>query len=128
MMTSKEDLVCPPDPESSAKIAAETAVHDDFATCKARAYKKASSPKQRFVHFGPVTEIDQQKWEKLSFARAAASDETEEETGRESAKTEICTESSPSATVCNQKSIGHTAEVSRPQNDPRYFVLFRKHY
>ncbi|XP_059577650.1 LIM and calponin homology domains-containing protein 1 isoform X2 [Alligator mississippiensis] len=118
--TSKEDLVCPPDPESSAKIAAETAVHDDFATCKARAYKKASSPKQRFVHFGPVTEIDQQKWEKLSFARAAASDETEEETGRESAKTEICTESSPSATVCNQKSIGHTAEVSRPQNDPRF--------
>uniref|UniRef100_A0A7M4ER86 LIM and calponin homology domains 1 n=1 Tax=Crocodylus porosus TaxID=8502 RepID=A0A7M4ER86_CROPO len=118
--TSKEDLVCPPDPESSAKIAAETVVHDDFATCKARAYKKASSPKQRFVHFGPVTEIDQQKWEKLSIARAAASDETEEETGRESAKTEICTESSPSATVCNQKSIGHTAEVSRPQNDPRF--------
>ncbi|XP_019381585.1 PREDICTED: LIM and calponin homology domains-containing protein 1 isoform X1 [Gavialis gangeticus] len=116
--TSKEDLVCPPDPESSAKIAAETAVHDDFATRKATAYKKASSPKQRFVHFGPVTEIDQQKWEKLSIARAAASDETEEETGRESARTEICTESSPSATVCNQKSIGHTAEVSRPQNDP----------
>ncbi|XP_025067200.1 LIM and calponin homology domains-containing protein 1 isoform X2 [Alligator sinensis] len=116
--TSKEDLVCPPDPESSAKIAAETAVRDDFATCKARAYKKASSPKQRFVHFGPVTEIDQQKWEKLSIARAAASDESEEETGRESATAEIWTESSPSATVCNQKSIGHTAEVSRPQNDP----------
>ncbi|XP_069868325.1 LIM and calponin homology domains-containing protein 1 isoform X5 [Dipodomys merriami] len=57
-------------PEPSPEINAETAIRDDFASRKARAYKKASSPKQKFVHFGPVTEIDQQKWKRLSIGKA----------------------------------------------------------
>ncbi|XP_037685620.1 LIM and calponin homology domains-containing protein 1 isoform X18 [Choloepus didactylus] len=60
--------ICAPEP--SPEIKAETALHDDFASRKARAYKKASSPRQKFVHFGPVTEIDQQKWKRLSIGKA----------------------------------------------------------
>uniref|UniRef100_A0A8C3IPA5 LIM and calponin homology domains 1 n=1 Tax=Chrysemys picta bellii TaxID=8478 RepID=A0A8C3IPA5_CHRPI len=114
---SEEDLKCSKDPEPSAEIAVEAAIHDDFASCKARAYKKASSPKQKFVHFGPVTEIDQQKWEKLSIARATSNSETTEETGRESAERQICHETFTSATACSLTTIGHNNEVSRPQND-----------
>ncbi|KAG6930085.1 LIM and calponin homology domains 1 [Chelydra serpentina] len=114
-----EDLKRSQDPEPSAEIAVEAAVRDDFASRKARAYKKTSSPKQRFVHFGPVTEIDQQKWEKLSIARAASNSETTEETGRESAETQTCHETfaSATATACSPTTIGHNNEVSRPQND-----------
>ncbi|KAM9143049.1 LIM and calponin homology domains-containing protein 1 isoform 1-T1 [Pangshura tecta] len=114
---SEEDLRCSKDPEPSAEIAVEAAVHDDFASRKARAYKKASSPKQRFVHFGPVTEIDQQKWEKLSIARTISNSETTEETGRERAERQICHETFASATACSLSTIGHNNEVSRPQND-----------
>ncbi|XP_075786639.1 LIM and calponin homology domains-containing protein 1 isoform X12 [Pelodiscus sinensis] len=114
---SEEDIKCSQDLEPSAEIAAEAAVRDDFANRKARAYKKASGPKQRFVHFGPVTEIDQLKWEKLSIARAASNSETTEETGRESAKTQTCCESFASATACSLTNAGHNNEVSRPQND-----------
>nr|XP_025043113.1 LIM and calponin homology domains-containing protein 1 isoform X13 [Pelodiscus sinensis] len=117
---SEEDIKCSQDLEPSAEIAAEAAVRDDFANRKARAYKKASGPKQRFVHFGPVTEIDQLKWEKLSIARAASNSETTEETGRESAKTQTCCESFASATACSLTNAGHNNEVSRPQNDSRF--------
>ncbi|XP_065435832.1 LIM and calponin homology domains-containing protein 1 isoform X10 [Chrysemys picta bellii] len=49
---SEEDLKCSKDPEPSAEIAVEAAIHDDFASCKARAYKKASSPKQNIITTG----------------------------------------------------------------------------
>ncbi|XP_043369860.1 LIM and calponin homology domains-containing protein 1 isoform X11 [Dermochelys coriacea] len=114
---SEENLKRSQDPEPSAEIAVEAAVRDDFASRKARAYKKASSPKQRFVHFGPVTEIDQQKWEKLCIARATSNSEITEETGRESAETQTCHETFASATACSLTTIGHNNEVSRPQND-----------
>ncbi|XP_077672296.1 LIM and calponin homology domains-containing protein 1 [Eretmochelys imbricata] len=114
---SEENLKRSQDLEPSAEIAMEAAVRDDFASRKARAYKKASSPKQRFVHFGPVTEIDQQKWEKLSIARATSNSEISEETGRESAETQTFHETFASATACSLTTIGHNNEVSRPQND-----------
>ncbi|XP_074984059.1 LIM and calponin homology domains-containing protein 1 isoform X2 [Caretta caretta] len=114
---SEENLKRSQDLEPSAEIAMEAAVRDDFASHKARAYKKASSPKQRFVHFGPVTEIDQQKWEKLSIARATSNSEITEETGRESAETQTLHETFASATACSLTTIGHNNEVSRPQND-----------
>ncbi|XP_057628396.1 LIM and calponin homology domains-containing protein 1 isoform X6 [Chionomys nivalis] len=62
-------------PEPSPEINAETAIRDDFASRKARAYKKASSPRQKFVHFGPVTEIDQQTWKRLSIGKAGPRDD-----------------------------------------------------
>lgn len=66
-------------PEPSPEIKAETAIRDDFASRKARAYKKASSsPRQKFVHFGPVTEIDQQTWKRLSIGRAGPREDPEE--------------------------------------------------
>ncbi|XP_059131920.1 LIM and calponin homology domains-containing protein 1 [Peromyscus eremicus] len=64
-------------PEPSPEINAETAIRDDFASRKARAYKKASSPRQKFVHFGPVTEIDQQTWKRLSIGKAGPRDNEE---------------------------------------------------
>ncbi|XP_028347818.1 LIM and calponin homology domains-containing protein 1 isoform X8 [Physeter macrocephalus] len=64
-------------PEPSPEIKAETAIRDDFASRKARAYKKASSPRQKFVHFGPVTEIDQQTWKRLSIGRAGPKEDAE---------------------------------------------------
>uniref|UniRef100_F7FZF5 LIM and calponin homology domains 1 n=1 Tax=Callithrix jacchus TaxID=9483 RepID=F7FZF5_CALJA len=64
--------------EPSLEIKAETAIRDDFANRKARASKKASSPKQKFVHFGPVTEIDQQKWKRLSIGKAGPREDEEE--------------------------------------------------
>ncbi|KAM5282203.1 LIM and calponin homology domains-containing protein 1 isoform 3-T3 [Hipposideros larvatus] len=60
--------ICAPEP--SPEIKAETAIRDDLASRKARAYKKGSSLRQKFVHFGPVTEIDQQKWKRLSIGKA----------------------------------------------------------
>ncbi|XP_007496576.1 LIM and calponin homology domains-containing protein 1 isoform X2 [Monodelphis domestica] len=65
-------------PTLSPEIQAETAIRDDFASRKARAYQKASSPKQKFVHFGPVTEIDQQKWRKLSIGKVGPKEEIHE--------------------------------------------------
>ncbi|XP_076794712.1 LIM and calponin homology domains-containing protein 1 isoform X3 [Arvicanthis niloticus] len=64
-------------PEPSPEIDAETAIRDDFASRKARAYKKASGPRQKFVHFGPVTEIDQQTWKRLSIGKAGPRDNVE---------------------------------------------------
>ncbi|XP_063096729.1 LIM and calponin homology domains-containing protein 1 isoform X3 [Cavia porcellus] len=68
--------VCAPEP--SPEINAETALRDDFATRKARAYMKASCPRQKFVHFGSVTEIDQQKWRRLSIGMAGPREDAEE--------------------------------------------------
>ncbi|XP_058402955.1 LIM and calponin homology domains-containing protein 1 isoform X12 [Diceros bicornis minor] len=69
------ERVCAPEP--SPEIKAETAIRDDFASRKARAYKKAASPRQKFVHFGPVTEIDQQKWKRLSIGKAGPREDAE---------------------------------------------------
>nr|XP_008523574.1 PREDICTED: LIM and calponin homology domains-containing protein 1 isoform X7 [Equus przewalskii] len=67
--------ICAPEP--SPEIKAETAIRDDFASRKARAYKTAASPRQKFVHFGPVTEIDQQKWKRLSIGKAGPREDAE---------------------------------------------------
>ncbi|XP_066576579.1 LIM and calponin homology domains-containing protein 1a isoform X3 [Amia ocellicauda] len=56
-------------------IHAETAALDDLASRRARVGRKAPSSKPRFVHFGPVTEIDQKRWERLSIAKAGVEDE-----------------------------------------------------
>ncbi|XP_064190931.1 uncharacterized protein LOC135254574 [Anguilla rostrata] len=59
-------------------IRAETAEQDDLATRRVRA-QRSSAPagRQRFVHFGPVTEMDQKCWERLSIARPGQEEEEE---------------------------------------------------
>ncbi|XP_073093794.1 LIM and calponin homology domains-containing protein 1 isoform X3 [Manis javanica] len=76
--TRDEDVehICSPD--SSPEIRAETAIRDDFASRKVRAYKKASSLRQKFVHFGPVTEIDQKTWQRLCIVKAEPREDVEE--------------------------------------------------
>ncbi|XP_062431485.1 LIM and calponin homology domains-containing protein 1 isoform X7 [Rhea pennata] len=114
--SSEEDFKCPCDTLASTEISVKAAVRDDFAVCKARANKKSGSPKQKFVHFGPVTEIDQQKWDKLSIGRASSRSEIKEK-NKDDVEIHTGTESSSSATSGIFQSAGHSNEVSRPQND-----------
>uniref|UniRef100_A0A8C2NXC8 LIM zinc-binding domain-containing protein n=1 Tax=Capra hircus TaxID=9925 RepID=A0A8C2NXC8_CAPHI len=101
-------------PEPSPEIKAETAIRDDFASRKARAYKKASSsPRQKFVHFGPVTEIDQQTWKRLSIGRAGPREDAEE--GVCHSKTHTCSVSAASAATSNLEE----DHMLNPQNDCR---------
>ena len=103
-------------PEPSPEIKAETAIRDDFASRKARAYKKASSPRQKFVHFGPVTEIDQQTWKRLSIGRAGPKEDAEEVISH---SREIQTYPVPPA-LAAMSSLQEDHRLN-PQNDCRYF-------
>nr|XP_033802427.1 LIM and calponin homology domains-containing protein 1 isoform X3 [Geotrypetes seraphini] len=72
------------EPVLAAAVQTTTPVDDDFAVRKARAHRKGSSPRQKFVHFGPVTEIDQQRWTKLSIVKPLAGNGSDEEANGES--------------------------------------------
>ncbi|KAM9087014.1 LIM and calponin homology domains-containing protein 1 isoform 4-T4 [Megaptera novaeangliae] len=106
-------------PEPSPEIKAETAIRDDFASRKARAYKKASSPRQKFVHFGPVTEIDQQTWKRLSIGRAGPKEDAEEVISH---SREIQTYSVPPA-LAAMSSLQEDHRLN-PQNDCRSTSMF----
>ncbi|KAK2513657.1 Limch1 [Columba guinea] len=114
---SDEDFKCPSDTLPPAEITVKPAAHDDFAVRKARANKKAGSPKQKFVHFGPVTEIDQQKWDKLVVGRASSKRGTEEEIKKDGVESHSGVESSPSTTVGSPRFAEHSDEVSKPQGE-----------
>ncbi|XP_033871768.3 LIM and calponin homology domains-containing protein 1-like isoform X11 [Acipenser ruthenus] len=91
-------------------IEAETAALDDLASRRARANRKALGSKQRFVHFGPVTEIDQKCWEKLSIARAESESESAGYGSHSEAEASRCLVSAASS------SIQHIEQVaSEPQ-------------
>ncbi|XP_059674229.1 LIM and calponin homology domains-containing protein 1 [Gavia stellata] len=114
---SEEDFKCPSDTLPPAEITVKAAAHDDFAVRKARANKKAGSPKQKFVHFGPVTEIDQQRWDKLIIGRASSKSGTEEESKKDGVENHSGVESCPSATVGSLGFAERSGEVSKPQNE-----------
>ncbi|XP_062964389.1 LIM and calponin homology domains-containing protein 1 isoform X4 [Cynocephalus volans] len=101
-------------PEISPEIKAETAIRDDFASRKARAYKKASGPRQKFVHFGPVTEIDQQKWKRLSIGKAGPREDVEEVICH-SSKMQIYSESPALAATSSLQE----DQILNPQDDCR---------
>lgn len=103
-------------PEPSPEIKAETALRDDLAGRKARAYKKTSGPRQKFVHFGPVTEIDQQKWKRLSIGKAGPREGVDKVISH-SSKIPLCSVSSASAAVSSLEE----DRMLNPQNDCRYF-------
>eukprot|EP00076_Gallus_gallus_P020330 XP_015140953.1 LIM and calponin homology domains-containing protein 1 isoform X7 [Gallus gallus] len=115
---SEEDCKCPSDTLPAAEVTVQAAVQDDFAVRKARANRKAGSLKQKFVHFGPVTEIDQQKWDKLSIGRASRRCEAEEESGKDGVKVHSDVESSLPTTAGSLQFAEHGDAVSKPQNEP----------
>ncbi|XP_051473384.1 LIM and calponin homology domains-containing protein 1 isoform X2 [Apus apus] len=119
---SEEDFKCPSDTLPLAEITVKAADHDDFAICKTRANKKAGSPKQKFVHFGPVTEIDQQKWDKLVVGRASSKSDTEEESKKDGVESLSGVESSPSTTVGSLGCAEHRDGVSKPQNESSFIT------
>ncbi|XP_066241146.1 LIM and calponin homology domains-containing protein 1 isoform X18 [Saccopteryx leptura] len=104
--------ICAPEPPPEIK--AETAIWDDLAVRKARAYKKASGPRQKFVHFGPVTEIDQQKWKRLSIGKAGPREDVEEVIRHSS---QIQTSSVSSAFAATSSS--EEDQMLNPQSDGR---------
>ncbi|XP_074444017.1 LIM and calponin homology domains-containing protein 1 isoform X2 [Larus michahellis] len=114
---SEEDFKRPKDTLPPAEITVKAAAHDDFAVRKARANKKAGTPKQKFVHFGPVTEIDQQKWDKLVVGRASSKKGTEEESKKDGVDSRSGVDSSPSTTAGSLGFAEHSDEVSKPQNE-----------
>ncbi|XP_062407395.1 LIM and calponin homology domains-containing protein 1-like [Sardina pilchardus] len=73
-------------------ISTTTAAQDDLASRRARGPRRSpGSRQQRFVTFGPVTEMDQRCWERLSIARPGQGgdeDEEEEEEEEEGGKGE----------------------------------------
>lgn len=110
-----DQRVCAP-PEPPPEIKAETAIRDDLAGRKARAYKKASSPRQKFVHFGPVTEIDQRRWQRLSIGKPGPREQAEV-TGHDS-RMQTCSGSPGSAAASSLKE----EQVLNARSDGRYFA------
>lgn len=127
-MTSEEDFKCSSNTLPPADTTVKAVSQDDFAVRKTRANKKAGSPKQKFVHFGPVTEIDQQKWDKLVIGRASSKSGTEEESKKDSVESHSGVESSPPTTVVSLGFAEHSSEVAEPENESRYLVWLRKCY
>ncbi|OXB83796.1 UNVERIFIED_CONTAM: hypothetical protein H355_003008, partial [Colinus virginianus] len=115
---SEEDCKCPSDIPPTAQVTVEAAVEDDFAVRKARANRKAGSLKQKFVHFGPVTEIDQQKWDKLSIGRASRRCKAEGESRKDKVEVHSDAESSLPTTAGSLQFAERGDAVSKPQNDP----------
>ncbi|XP_041259057.1 LIM and calponin homology domains-containing protein 1 isoform X2 [Onychostruthus taczanowskii] len=112
---SEEDFRCSSNTLPPSDTTVKAVAHDDFAVRKTRANRKAGSPKQKFVHFGPVTEIDQQKWDKLVIGRASSKSGTEEESKQDGVESLSGVESSPPTTV----SLGfaeYSSGVSEPEN------------
>lgn len=103
-------------PASSQEIKAEPAICYDFASHKAKAYKNASGPRQKLVHFGSVTEIDQQKWKHLSIGKAGSKEDVEEVISH-SSKMQTYSVYSASATMSSLEE----NRMLNPWNDCRYF-------
>uniref|UniRef100_A0A803VJA4 LIM and calponin homology domains 1 n=1 Tax=Ficedula albicollis TaxID=59894 RepID=A0A803VJA4_FICAL len=114
---SEEDFRCSSNTLSPTDTTVKAAAQDDFAVRKTRANKKTGSPKQKFVHFGPVTEIDQQKWDKLVIGRASSKSGTEEESKKDGVESLSGVESSPSTTAVSLRFAEHSSEVSEPENE-----------
>uniref|UniRef100_A0A8C0VKJ0 LIM and calponin homology domains 1 n=3 Tax=Cyanistes caeruleus TaxID=156563 RepID=A0A8C0VKJ0_CYACU len=115
--SSEEDFRCSSNTLPPTDITVKAVAQDDFAVRKTRANKKAGSPRQKFVHFGPVTEIDQQKWDKLVIGRASSKSGTEEENKKDGVESLSGAESSPSTTAVSLGSAEHGSEVSEPENE-----------
>lgn len=128
IMTSEEDVKCSSNTLPPTDTTVKAVPQDDFAVRKTRANKKSGSPKQKFVHFGPVTEIDQQKWDKLVIGRASSKSGTGEENKKDGVGRLSGDESSPSTTAVSLGSAEHSNKVSEPENESRYLVWFRKCY
>ncbi|KAM3672608.1 LIM and calponin homology domains-containing protein 1 isoform 1-T1 [Ammospiza maritima maritima] len=114
---SEEDFRCSSNPLPPADTTVKAVAHDDFAVRKTRANKKAGGPKQKFVHFGPVTEIDQQKWDKLVIGRASSKSGTEEESKKDGVETLSGVESSSSNTAVSLGLAEYSSGVSEPENE-----------
>ncbi|XP_027747082.1 LIM and calponin homology domains-containing protein 1 isoform X1 [Empidonax traillii] len=114
---SEEDFKCPSNTLPPTNTTVKAVARDDFAVRKAKANKKDGSPKQKFVHFGPVTEIDQQKWDKLVIGRASSKIGTEEESKKDYVESHSGVESSRSTTVISLGFAEHSDEVSEPEKE-----------
>ncbi|XP_059700906.1 LIM and calponin homology domains-containing protein 1 isoform X2 [Haemorhous mexicanus] len=114
---SEEDFRCSSNTLPPADTMVKAVAHDDFAVRKTRANRKAGSPKQKFVHFGPVTEIDQQKWDKLVIGRASSKSGTEEESKKDGVESLSGVKSSSLTTAVSLGLAEYSSEVSEPEKE-----------
>ncbi|XP_075423390.1 LIM and calponin homology domains-containing protein 1 isoform X2 [Ascaphus truei] len=75
--SENEHLVQPSGADQSSTIDVSRAANDDFGRRKLSLQEKRARNKQKFVHFGPVTEIDQQRWDRLCIAKPGSGEESE---------------------------------------------------
>ncbi|CAN8208351.1 unnamed protein product [Coccothraustes coccothraustes] len=115
---SEEDFRCSSNTLPPTDTTVKAVACDDFAVRKTGANRKAGSPKQKFVHFGPVTEIDQQKWDKLVIGRASSKSGTEEESKKDDVESLSGVKSSPLTTAVSLGLAEYSSEVSEPENEP----------
>ncbi|XP_069833671.1 LIM and calponin homology domains-containing protein 1 isoform X3 [Dendropsophus ebraccatus] len=96
----------------SPNIDLARAANDDFGKRKLSLQEKRARNKQKFVRFGPVTEIDQQKWDRLCIAKPGASET--------SAKEEKASEITCTKAVISDGSKIEVVETTPPlQSSPR---------
>ncbi|XP_077135962.1 LIM and calponin homology domains-containing protein 1 isoform X2 [Ranitomeya variabilis] len=96
----------------SPNIDVTRAANDDFGKRKLSLQEKRARNKQKFVRFGPVTEIDQQKWNKLCIAKPG----TGEASDRDEKVTEI---SCPKAVLSDTSKVEVLEMVPALQSSPR---------
>ncbi|XP_018419962.1 PREDICTED: LIM and calponin homology domains-containing protein 1 [Nanorana parkeri] len=128
---SSEESEQTPSNGQTPKIDASRAANDDFGRRKLSLQEKRARNKQKFVHFGPVTEIDQKRWDKLciskpSVSEANISDENASDIAYAKA---VISDSAPTVQTVDTVPVTHlqcqlrcTAEVSKipdvsPDND-----------
>ncbi|XP_030047198.1 LIM and calponin homology domains-containing protein 1 [Microcaecilia unicolor] len=117
------------EPVPAASVQMTTTVDDDFAVRKARAHRKGSGHRQKFVHFGPVTEIDQQRWAKLSIVKPLAGNGSDEEVN-ESANDFVHSALLSNAPSCKQSErkaddpvvSEDSSELAWPSTDPGHRI------
>ncbi|XP_053559987.1 LIM and calponin homology domains-containing protein 1 isoform X2 [Bombina bombina] len=107
----------PIDHDTTSSIDVARAANDDFGRRKLSLQEKRARNKQKFVHFGPVTEIDQKRWDRLCIAKPA--EESEEGTKEQSATDVLCVKAIMSETTQSYHNVESTITVPFIQKDSR---------
>ncbi|XP_068134588.1 LIM and calponin homology domains-containing protein 1 isoform X2 [Hyperolius riggenbachi] len=98
------------------KIDTNRAAIDDFGRRKLSLQEKRARNKQKFVRFGPVTEIDQQKWDRLCIAKPGSS---EADANAESGSDLVCAKAVLSDSAPVVQTMGTTVSVTHLQTKLR---------
>ncbi|KAM4707984.1 LIM and calponin homology domains-containing protein 1 [Discoglossus pictus] len=105
----------PNESDRASTIDVTRATNDDFGRRKLSLHEKRARNKQKFVHFGPVTEIDQKRWDRLCIAKAG--EEYETDVKDESASDVVCVTAVMSSTAASVQTTERTSTAKVLQNE-----------